>query len=229
MDIKNKKPIQENYQIKRLISEGENQKVDFKFQITNARKIARSMVAFANTNGGKLLIGVKDNGNIVGISSDEELYMIELAAFKYCKPNVDFTVDSYDFEGKIVLVVDIEESKKKPHYSFEENKKWMVYVRKDDENILSNKIWIEVLKRKSSNKKTIIKYAEPEKLLLDYLEKNPNITLEKFVQISGVKVYIAEKILVNLLSIEVLIQEIDKNECNYTLNKKPTDLLDKYL
>ena len=49
---------------------------DFKYQITDARKIARSISAFANNSGGHLLVGVKDNGSIVGVSSDEEIYMI---------------------------------------------------------------------------------------------------------------------------------------------------------
>lgn len=229
MDIKNKKPILDNHEIKKLIAGGENQFVDFKFQITNARKIARSMVAFANTDGGKLLIGVKDNGNIVGISSDEELYMIELAAFKYCKPAVKFEVESYDFDGKIVLQVSIDESTEKPHYSFEENKKWLVYVRKNDENILSNKIWIEVLKRKSKDKKTIIKFNEPEKALFKYLESESFITLDKFIEIAKIKSYLAEKILINFLSIDVLSQQIEKNEYYYSIKKKPTELLEKYL
>ena len=68
-----------------LISEGEHQQQDFKFEISNAKKIAKSLSAFANTDGGRLLIGVKDNGKIAGIQSEEELYMIEAAADLYKK------------------------------------------------------------------------------------------------------------------------------------------------
>lgn len=46
--------------------------LDFKFEISDSKKIARSLVAFANTDGGRLLIGVKDNGVISGIRSEEE-------------------------------------------------------------------------------------------------------------------------------------------------------------
>ena len=45
-----------------LIAEGEHQQQDFKFEISDARKIAKTLSAFANTDGGRLLIGVKDNG-----------------------------------------------------------------------------------------------------------------------------------------------------------------------
>ena len=63
-----------------LIAEGEHQQQDFKFEISDARKIAKTLSAFANTNGGRLLIGVKDNGKIAGVRSEEEKYMIEAAA-----------------------------------------------------------------------------------------------------------------------------------------------------
>ena len=56
------KPKKSHY-IQDLILEGEHEHQDFKYQITDARKIARSIAAFANNSGGHLLIGVKDNGN----------------------------------------------------------------------------------------------------------------------------------------------------------------------
>ena len=66
-----------NKYINNLISQGENLNLDFKFEISDAKKIARTFSAFANTKGGKLLIGVKDNGAIAGIRTDEEIFMIE--------------------------------------------------------------------------------------------------------------------------------------------------------
>ncbi|MDP4292685.1 MAG: ATP-binding protein [Bacteroidota bacterium] len=66
--------------IRKLIEQGEHQQQDFKFEISDARKIARSLAAFANTDGGRLLVGVKDNGAIAGVRSNEEFYMVELAA-----------------------------------------------------------------------------------------------------------------------------------------------------
>ena len=97
-----------------LIAEGEHQQQDFKFEISDARKIAKTLSAFANTDGGKLLIGVKDNGKIAGVRSDEEQYMIEAAAGLYCSPEVNYTMQTYLVEGRSVLVVQIEESDRKP-------------------------------------------------------------------------------------------------------------------
>jgi predicted HTH transcriptional regulator len=62
------------------IKEGEHESQDFKFRIDDQKKIARTLSAFANTVGGRLLIGVKDNGKVVGVDPQEEFYMIEGAA-----------------------------------------------------------------------------------------------------------------------------------------------------
>ena len=69
------KPLTDTEYIHLLIAEGEHQRQDFKFEISDARKIAKTLSAFANTDGGRLLIGVKDNGKIAGVRSDEEQYM----------------------------------------------------------------------------------------------------------------------------------------------------------
>ena len=67
-------------QIYTYIEEGEHLRQDFKHSITDSKKIARTIVAFANTSGGRLLIGVKDNGKLIGINTDEDYYMVEAAA-----------------------------------------------------------------------------------------------------------------------------------------------------
>ena len=71
------KTLTDTQYIHALIAEGEHQQQDFKFEISDARKIAKTLSAFSNTDGGRLLIGVKDNGKIAGVRSDEEQYMID--------------------------------------------------------------------------------------------------------------------------------------------------------
>jgi predicted HTH transcriptional regulator len=108
--------------IKDLVSEGEHQQQDFKFEISNAKKIAKTIVAFANTKGGRLLIGVKDNGRISGIRSDEEFYMIDAAATMYCKPEIPIKSYQRIVEGKNVLEIVIKVSDEKPHYALDDEK-----------------------------------------------------------------------------------------------------------
>ena len=104
-----------------LILEGEHQQQDFKFGITDSRKIARSLVAFANTDGGRLLIGVKDNGVVAGVRSDEEYYMIDSAATLYSKPEVRFQSKVWNENGKTVLEIWVPPSPQRPHFVKEEN------------------------------------------------------------------------------------------------------------
>ena len=133
-----------------LIAEGEHQQQDFKFEISDARKIAKTLSAFANTDGGRLLIGVKDNGRIAGVRSEEEKYMIEAAAQLYCIPEIDYTLQTFIVEGKQVLVATIEENPHKPVYAKDENGKPLAYLRIKDENILATPIHLRVWQQSGS-------------------------------------------------------------------------------
>ena len=84
--------------IAELISQGEHLQQDFKYVISDARKIARTISAFANAAGGHLLIGVKDNGTIAGVRNEEDIFVVEQAAERYCRPpqHVEFAAYSID-------------------------------------------------------------------------------------------------------------------------------------
>ena len=162
-----------------LIAEGEHQQQDFKFEISDARKIAKTLSAFANTNGGRLLIGVKDNGKIAGIRSDEEQYMIEAAAGLYCQPEVHYSMQTYHVEGRSVLVVQIDENEQKPVYAKDETGKFLAYLRIDDENILATPVHLRVWQQSGSPRGELIEYTEREQLLLNLLEENDQLSLNR--------------------------------------------------
>ena len=142
-----------------LIAEGEHQQQDFKFEISDARKIAKTLSAFANTDGGRLLIGVKDNGKIAGVRSEEEKYMIEAAAQLYCVPEVEYTLQTYIVEGRQVLVATIEETPHKPVYAKDETGKPLAYLRIKDENILATPIHLRVWQQSDSPRGELIRYT----------------------------------------------------------------------
>lgn len=187
-----------------LIQQGEHQQLDFKFEISDSLKIAKSFVAFTNTNGGKLLIGVKDNGNIKGIRSMEEFYMAEAAANMYSKPAVEFETKEWNVEGKKVLEIIIPEGDEKPYFAENKDGKWLAYVRVGDQNILANRVWVNAMNRKQKPEGTYIIYSEKERLLLEYLEEHDSITVTKFRKISGLSRYKAENILTNFLALDII-------------------------
>jgi len=166
--------------VKKLIFEGEGVTLDFKKTITSCEKIARTMVSFANNKGGRLLIGVDDDGTIRGVKSeDEERYMITKAAHFYARPALEPVFEEVYIDDKMVLVVDTEESSSKPHYSLAEDGKWWVYVRVRDKSVLASKVVVDVLKRSSDNSGVFIEYSAKEKALLGHLEKTSRITIKE--------------------------------------------------
>ena len=175
------RPNSDKVYLQQLIAEGEHQQQDFKFEISDARKIARSLSAFSNTDGGRLLIGVKDNGRIAGVRSEEEIYMIEAAAKLYCRPNVEISVQTYEVDGKTVLVAEIPKAEQKPVQVQDETGKYLAYVRIADENILATPVHLAVWRQKNSAQGTLVKYTEREQLLLDYLAEHQEITVSKLL------------------------------------------------
>ena len=137
--------------IRALIAEGEHVRQDFKFEVSDSRKIARSLSAFANTEGGRLLIGVKDNGRIAGVRSEEEMYMVEAAAKVYCDPEVEVEMRVYRPEGRSVLIASVEPVPRKPVMVKEEGGRKLAYVRIADENILASPVHIGVWRCEADN------------------------------------------------------------------------------
>lgn len=205
--------------IHKLISEGEHQQLDFKFEIADSKKIAKSFSAFANTDGGKLLIGVKDNGKVAGIRSDEEFYMAEAAAAMYCSPNVKFDSNEWNVEGKKVLEISIYKSDDKPHFALNEEGKWIAYIRVKDQNIAVNRVLLNAWKRKHRPEGTYVNYSDKERLLLEYLEENAQISVSKFRKLAKISQYKAENILVNFLALDIIQIHISERKVAYSLSE----------
>ena len=122
------------YLVQRLIEEGEHEHQDFKFAISDARKIARSVSAFANNDGGSLLIGVKDNGAIAGVRNDEDIYVVEQAAQMYCVPAVDVHFDA--------IRATVDASDVRPVRVREADGTMRAYYRVADENIAAHPLMV---------------------------------------------------------------------------------------
>ena len=131
------------YLVQRLIEEGEHEHQDFKFAISDARKIARSVSAFANNDGGSLLIGVKDNGAIAGVRNDEDIYVVEQAAQMYCVPAVDVHFDAFRTDpGVIVIRATVDASDVRPVRVREADGTMRAYYRVADENIAAHPLMV---------------------------------------------------------------------------------------
>ena len=211
------KPLTDTEYIHTLIAEGEHQQQDFKFEISDARKIARTLSAFSNTDGGRLLIGVKDNGKIAGVRSEEEKYMIEAAAQLYCLPGVHYTMQTFHVEGRNVLVVQIDKSDKKPVYAKDETGKPLAYIRIKDENILATPIHLRVWQQSGSPAGELIQYTEREQLLLDLLEKNCSLSLNRYCRQAKISRRAAEHLLAKFIRFDIVESVFENHKFYFRL------------
>jgi len=203
--------------IRKLILEGEGVTQDFKKRITSCEKIARTMVSFANNKGGRLLVGISDDGTISGLKSeDEEKYMITRAAHFFCKPALEPLFEEIYIDDKVVLVAEIKKSEIKPHYALGEDKKWWVYIRVNDKSVLASKIVIDVLKREKNEHGVFLEYSSKEKALLEYLDKNERITSKEYSLMLNLSRRITHRILVNLVLSGVIKLHTTEKEEYYT-------------
>src|SRR5690606_19126940 len=156
--------------LKASILQGEGEQLDFKNKISSYEKIAKTLVAFANNKGGKLLVGVADNGQIKGVKNeDEERYMLQQAGNLYCRQAIDIHFEEIYVDDKLILLAEIAESDTKPHYALGEDQKWWVYVRVRDKSMLAGKVVVDVLHQSSRPNGVFINYTDKEKELLAYM------------------------------------------------------------
>ncbi|MBR4392239.1 MAG: ATP-binding protein [Bacteroidales bacterium] len=210
--------------IQKLIEEGEHQQLDFKFEISDSRRIARSLAAFANTDGGRLLVGVKDNGSIAGVRSDEEIHMIQAAAEMYCQPEVHYSTEEWEINGKTVLEVIIPKDDKIKHRAPDNQGKYKVFVRVKDENLVADPILLKVWKYQKNAQFTKITFTEAEMALLHYLSEHESITLEEFMQLTPINnKRRAETILINFILIGTIRMVMTSQGTYFRLSETASD------
>jgi ATP-dependent DNA helicase RecG len=102
--------------IKILLEQGENEAVEFKAAAVSSESIAKEIVAFANTQGGSILIGIEDNGMISGVGNPAAL---EEWVANICRQNVNpaiqVKIQSEKYLDKNILHIEIPKGRDKPY------------------------------------------------------------------------------------------------------------------
>ena len=188
-----------------LIARGEGSRLEFKRSISTSARIARTLCAFANTGGGKLLIGVNDDGKIGGVESEiREMLKIEQATDELVEPPLLISYQVVTVEGKPVIVIDVPESTDKPHFAVDGQGNRTIYVRAKDKSVPTNKLIMEQL----PTDKTLLQ-SPNVKTLLQYLRKNEDITADRMARLVNISDYRANKLLHQLAGQGLLLM-IDK-------------------
>ncbi|MGM0479557.1 MAG: AlbA family DNA-binding domain-containing protein [Bacteroidota bacterium] len=203
--------------LRAYIREGEHQRQDFKFRVDDPKKIARTLAAFANTDGGRLLIGVKDNGKVVGVYPEEEFHVIQGAADMFCDPAVAFTSEVLQDEHKLVLQVTVPKAEKRPVRAKDDQDNWKTYVRRDDHTLLANKILVRVWKSQGKKTGKPQKFDADEMLLLNTIEEFGKITLSKLYRKTKLKKSYIDKLLVLFVSWGIVQMVISRDGTHYSI------------
>ena len=204
-------------EVREMIESGEGFQIEFKRKISSAEKIARALIAFANTKGGTILFGVDDDGSIVGVESEKtEMNLIDLAGNHFCDPPIAPLIDIIPFDSKDVIAASVEESDDKPHYFLssddgEENK---VFIRVNDKTVIASREVIKVLRDERTDTPPLkISIGGNERKLFEYLENHERINVKEYSRLVNVSERRASRILTTLVRAGVVrIHTLEKTD-----------------
>jgi predicted HTH transcriptional regulator len=197
-------------EIKRLVARGEGRHLEFKRRVPEPERVAKEVVAFANSGGGRLLIGVDDDGGIVGVrDSEEEEFALRTALGMNCRPSVRWVTERIAVTSRRdVIMVTVPDSPRKPHFIVVnvEDGSGPAYVRIEDMSVEASPESIALMQTEYSGDGVQFEFGETELLLMRYLEQYGRVTVDGFAQISSLNREEASKLLVTLTRAGVLDQ-----------------------
>ena len=200
-----------DYELENILSRGEDTKTQFKENINNPKQLAEEFVAFSNSLGGKLILGVTDEGIVKGLNSDDIRrlnQMISNVASQHVRPPIHPITEISDYEAKIILVITIPYGNNKP-YCTNDGK----YITRSgaDKRIVSNdemqrlfqesgKMFADEMLIKHAKWEDIDlklfesfyqkKYREPVDLnSLQQIFENLNLASENYINLSGILLF----------------------------------------
>lgn len=221
-----------------LIEEGEGFDIEFKRKVSTPEKIARTLIALANTKGGTILFGVDDDGSIIGVESEKsEADLIHEAGTAYCDPAIRPAIDYVPFDGKDVIVATVPESATKPHYYIGElggngggngqgnghgngqgngqaADHTRVFIRVNDKTVMASREVVRILRAERPDAPPMrLEFGDNEKRLFRYLDVNERITTKEYSRLVNISEQRATRILVSLVHAGVVrIHTLEKRD-----------------
>lgn len=123
-------------QVRQRIAQGEGNMVEFKESLPTPTDLAKEMTAFANTDGGWLLVGVTDRGEIRGVRfSEQNAAFVLNVARNNCVPHLQPHIETIDLDGATIAVIQVERGRQKPYQANER-----IYVRIGDSTRVATQV-----------------------------------------------------------------------------------------
>lgn len=193
-------------ELKKLAAEGEGLQLEYKRKAAYPEKIVRELIAFANTEGGTLLVGVDDDGTIPGVRyPEEEGHVISEALKKYCRPELLYKESIVPIsENKYVVRFDIPPSPKRPHYLVIDKDTRQTFVREKDMSIKASPEMEEIVRRSKQKRDIRFAFGDEEKKLMEYLHEHRSISMSAYQKLSGLNRFKARRKLILLVLANVV-------------------------
>lgn len=192
--------------LERLISAGEGLHLEFKRKVAFPEKIIREMMAFANTSGGVLLVGVNDDGALSGLRyPEEDSLLIRKALRRFCRPALPFEETLIAITAnKFVLKYDVPPSDKRPHRFWLSRRRSETYIRVNDMSVKASPEMNEIVFQSKFGRDVQFTYGQHESVLMKFLADNKEITLPQFQKLTDLPMSLAARKLVTLVLARVI-------------------------
>lgn len=192
--------------LKELVKKGEGEHLEFKLKSNHPEKIVREVVAFANSGGGKLLVGVGDDKTIKGLKdAEEDEYTLSRAIDKYIYPKISFKKERVAITpDRDVLVLTIPRSVDKPHYVVDDTGAKQAYIRVEDKSIQASREMKEIMRRGRGERDVSFQYGEKEEKLMKLLDEKESVTVDLFATVAGIPRKMASNTLVVMVLARIL-------------------------
>lgn len=189
------------HELTERIEAGEGLTTEFKRRVSTGEKIAKEMIAFANTRGGVIIFGIDDDKSVVGVVSEKaELEEITHAAYHLCNPPVKHIVTIFNVNDRDIICMEIPESDRKPHFLADDADDPKSYVRVGESSVQASREMIRVLRHQYGASEPVrLIFGEAEKRLFAWFEDHERITVKEYAKLINVSERRASRLLVRLV------------------------------
>ena len=192
--------------VKRLAAMGEGRLLEFKNRVPRPERIAREVIALANTDGGKVLVGVDDDGTVLGVKdAHEEFFALREALTDRILPPIDLGFEPVRVSRtREVLVVHVPASAERPHVLKPDRRpdgtlpKQRAFVRVADQSVEASKEAVALMRADGRGDAVTFTFGDAERRLLQYLERHERITVREYARMNKLPPWKASKALVML-------------------------------
>ena len=204
----------------RLVALGEGLHIEFKRRVPEPRRMAKEVIAFANTEGGNLLVGVGDAGEIVGVrDAEEEAYSFRRALQVHGDPQLPWQSLRVQVSKKRdVIVIKVPASPDRPHFLVDPAEGIRTaYVRVKDMSIEASREAVRLMRADRTARDVRFEFGQKELKLMRYLETYGQVTVEQFSRLAHIPRRRASQTLVLMARARVLTLHLTAGEDYFTL------------